>query len=74
MKISISKTIHKQSIQTEPMVPAKLDARKPTAVRRDWSDQQQITDEDQTGTNTEQAGEEYHKRGITKIRKDSSQD
>ena len=55
MKISISKTIHKQSIQTEPMVPAKLDARKPTAVRRDWSDQQQITDEDQTGTNTEQA-------------------
>ena len=37
-------------------------------------DQQQITDEDQTGTNTEQAGEEYRKRGITKIRKDSSQD
>lgn len=39
----------------EPMAPAKLNARKPTAVRRDRSDQQQITDEDQAGTNIEQA-------------------
>ena len=36
----------------EPMTPAKLNAGEPTAVKRDPNDQQ-ITSEGQTGTNTE---------------------
>ena len=57
----------------EPMTPAKLNAGEPTAVKRDPSDQQ-ITSEGQTDTDTEKASEEYRKRGMTKIGKDSSQD
>jgi len=52
----------------EPMTPAKLNTGEPTAVKRDPSDQK-ITSEAQTGTNTEQASEEYRKRGMTKIEK-----
>ena len=48
----------------EPMTPAKLNTGEPTAVKRDPSDQK-ITSEGQTGTNTEQASEEYRKRGMT---------
>jgi len=55
----------------EPMTPAKLNAGEPTAVKRDPNDQQ-ITSEGQTGTNTEQAEELYRKRGMTKIESDSS--
>ena len=46
------------------MTPAKLNTGEPTAVKRDPSDQK-ITSEAQTGTNTEQASEEYRKRGMT---------
>ena len=46
------------------MTPAKLNTGEPTAVKRDPSDQK-ITSEGQTGTNTEQASEEYRKRGMT---------
>ncbi len=53
----------------EPMTPAKLNAGEPTAVKRDPNDQQ-ITSEGQTGTNTEQAQEEYRKRGMTKVESD----
>jgi hypothetical protein len=53
------------------MTPAKINAGEPTAVKRDPNDQQ-ITSEGQTGTDTEEASEEYRKRGMTKIEKDSS--
>lgn len=55
------------------MAPARPNAREPTAVKRYQSDQQ-ISNEDQTGTNTEQAREGHRKRGMTKIGKDSSPD
>jgi len=55
----------------EPMTPAKLNAGEPTAVKRDPNDQQ-ITSESQTRTNTEQAEEQFRKRGMTKIESDSS--
>ena len=43
------------------------------AVKRDSSDQQ-ITSEGQTGTNTEQAQEEYRKRGMTKVDSEAYQE
>ena len=52
--------------EKEPMTPARLRVEGPTAVRRDPSDQK-ITSEDQTGTNTPEAQEEYRKRGMTKV-------
>ena len=55
----------------EPMTPARLRVEGPTAVKRDPSDQT-ITTEDQTGTDTTQPQEEYQKKGMTKIEKDSS--
>src|SRR5919107_1162744 len=56
----------KEYSDKEPMTPAKINAGEPTAVKRDPNDQQ-ITSEGQTGTNTEQAQEEYRKRGMTKV-------
>ena len=53
------------------MTPAKINAGEPTAVRRDPSDQK-ITEEGQTGTDTEQANEQLRKRGMTKLDSDSS--
>ena len=50
----------------EPMTPAKINAGDPTAVTRDPNDQK-ITSEGQTGTNTQEAQEEYRKRGMTKV-------
>lgn len=55
----------KEFEKNEAMTPAKLNAGEPTAVKRDPNDQK-ITDEGQTGTDTEQANEEYRKRGMTK--------
>ena len=55
----------------EPMTPARLRVEGPTAVKRDPNDQT-ITTEGQTGTNTPQAQEEYRKRGMTKIENDDS--
>ncbi len=60
----------KEYSDKEAMTPAKINAGKPTAVKRDPSDQQ-ITSEGQTGTNTEKASEEYRKKGMTKIENDS---
>ena len=51
--------------ENEPMTPAKIKEHEPTAVKRNPSDQK-ITKEDQTGTETEDAKEEYRKRGMTK--------
>jgi hypothetical protein len=48
------------------MTPAKLNTGEPTAVKRDPNDQK-ITGEGQTGTETEQAKEEFRKRGMTKV-------
>jgi hypothetical protein len=50
----------------EPMTPAKLNEGEPTAVKRDSNDQN-ITSEGQTGTNTPEAQEEYRKKGMTKV-------
>jgi hypothetical protein len=49
----------------EPMTPAKIIEHEPTAVKRNSSDQK-ITEQGQTGTDTEQANEQYRKRGMTK--------
>ena len=55
----------------EPMTPAKLRVGESTAVERDPNDQK-ITSEGQTGTNTPEAHEEYRKRGMTKVDTESS--
>lgn len=60
----------KEYSDKEPMTPAKINAGEPTAVKRDSSDQN-ITSEGGTGTNSQQAQEEYRKRGMTKIENDS---
>ena len=51
--------------RNEPMTPAKIIEHEPTAVKRDPSDQK-ITEQGQTGTETEDAKEQYRKRGMTK--------
>lgn len=50
----------------EPMTPAKINEHEPTAVRRDPRDQK-IASQGQTGTNNENANEQYRKRGMTKV-------
>jgi hypothetical protein len=50
----------------EPMTPAKINAGEPTAVKRDPNDQT-ITSAGQTGTDTQEAQEQYRKRGMTKV-------
>jgi hypothetical protein len=50
----------------EPMTPAKLNEGEPTAVKRDQEDQR-ITSEGQTGTDTADAQEQYRKTPITKV-------
>jgi hypothetical protein len=54
----------------EAMTPAKINAGEPTAVKRDSSDQT-ITEQGQTGTESQQANEEYRKRGMTKVGEES---
>ena len=54
----------------EPMTPAKIKTGEPTAVKRDPNDQK-ITSEGQTGTDTQEAQEEYRKRGMTKVDSDN---
>jgi hypothetical protein len=56
----------KEYSDKEAMTPAKINAGEPTAVKRDPNDQQ-ITSEGQTGTDTQEAQEEYRKRGMTKV-------
>jgi hypothetical protein len=55
------------------MTPAKINAGEPTAVKRDPSDQI-ITSDGQTRTNTQETEEEYRKRDMSKIEKDSFYD
>jgi hypothetical protein len=50
----------------EPMTPAKINTGEQTAVRRDSNDQK-ITEQGQTGTDSQQASEEYRKRGMAKV-------
>lgn len=60
----------KEYSDKEPMTPSKINTGEPTAVKRDPSDQN-ITAEGQTGTNSQEAQEQYRKRGMTKIENDS---
>ena len=60
----------KEYSDKEPMTPAKINAGEPTAVKRDPNDQN-ITSQGETGTNSQEAQEEYRKRGMTKIENDS---
>lgn len=50
----------------EAMTPAKIKSHEPTAVKRDPNDQE-IVEEGQTGTETEEAEEEYKRKGMTKV-------
>jgi hypothetical protein len=54
----------------EPMTPAKLNTGEPTAVKRDPNDQN-ITSDGQTGTDSRAAEEQYRKKGMTKVENDS---
>jgi hypothetical protein len=49
----------------DPMSPEKIKSHEPTAVKRDSNDQE-IVEGGQTGTNTEEAKEKYKKQGMTK--------
>lgn len=53
----------------EAMTPAKIKDHEPTAVKRDQNDQE-IVESGQTGTNTEEAKEEYKRKGMTKVSDD----
>lgn len=57
--------------ENEAMTPSKINEHEPTAVKRDPSDQK-ITEQGQTGTNTEQANEQYRKHGMTKANSNPS--
>jgi hypothetical protein len=57
--------------RNEPMTPSKIIEHEPTAVKRDPADQK-ITQEGQTGTETEQANEQYRKKGMTKTGSNNS--
>ncbi|HYY71841.1 MAG TPA: hypothetical protein VE595_05465 [Nitrososphaeraceae archaeon] len=55
----------------EAMTPAKIKAHEPTAVSRDPNDQK-IASEGQTGTGSEEALEEYRRKGMTKVGDDNT--
>jgi hypothetical protein len=57
--------------ENEPMTPAKIKEHEPTAVKRN-PDDQIITEPGKTGTDTEQADEQYRKRGMTKADSNTS--
>jgi hypothetical protein len=50
----------------EAMTPAKIKEHEPTAVSRDPNDQT-IVGQGQTGTDSQEATEEYRRRGMTKV-------
>jgi len=62
----------KEYSDKEAMTPAKIKEHEPTAVKRDSNDQT-ITEQGQTGTESQQANEEYRKRGMTKVGDESKQ-
>ena len=55
----------------EAMTPAKIKEHEPTAVSRDPNDQT-IASEGQTGTGSEEALEEYRRKGMTKVGDDNT--
>ncbi len=55
----------------EAMTPAKIKAHEPTAVSRDPNDQT-IVSAGQTGTDSEEALEEYRRQGMTKVGDDNT--
>ena len=55
----------------EAMTPAKIKAHEPTAVSRD-SNEQTIASTGQTGTDAEEALEEYRRKGMTKVGDDNT--
>ena len=55
----------------EAMTPAKIKAHDPTAVNRDSNDQT-IVSTGQTGTDSEEALEEYRRQGMTKVDDDNT--
>src|ERR687897_657796 len=59
----------KEYSEKEPMTPAKIKKHEPTAVKRDPNDQT-IVEEGQTGTDTQEAEEEYKRKGMTKVSDD----
>jgi hypothetical protein len=56
----------KEYSEKEAMTPAKIKEHEPTAVKRDPNDQT-IVEEGQTGTETQEAEEEYKRKGMTKV-------
>jgi hypothetical protein len=56
----------------DPMSPEKITSHEPTAVKRDSNDQE-IDESGQTGTDTEEAKEKYRRQGMTKVSGDSYQ-
>jgi hypothetical protein len=56
----------------DPMSPEKITSHEPTAVKRDSNDQE-IDESGQTGTDSAEATEQYRKKGMTKVSGDSSQ-
>jgi hypothetical protein len=56
----------KEYSEKEAMTPAKIKEHEPTAVKRDPNDQT-IVEEGHTGTETEEAEEEYKRKGMTKV-------
>ena len=59
----------KEYSEKEPMTPAKIKEHEPTAVKRD-AQGNEIVEPGQTGTSTEEAKEEYRKKGMTKVSDD----
>jgi hypothetical protein len=59
----------KEYSEKEAMTPAKIKEHEPTAVKRDPNDQT-IVEEGQTGTDTQEAEEEYKRKGMTKVSDD----
>jgi len=62
----------KEYSDKEAMTPAKIKEHEPTVVKRDPNDQTN-TEQGQTGTESQQANEEYRKRGMTKVGDESKQ-
>ena len=56
----------------DPMSPEKITSHEPTAVKSD-SNNQEIAEGGNTGTDTEEAKEKYRRRGMTKVSGDSYQ-
>ena len=62
----------KEYSDKEAMTPSKIKEHEPTAVKRN-PNYQTITEQGQTGTESQQANEEYRKRGMTKVGDESKQ-